>query len=295
MAFLHTVGGMKRAGWILAIAVVCVGISQPAGAAPPGDFLAPDWAARPCDAYGQMLCPSAGDEAGAPVSAAGYTGLANPARGRSLLAQGRDPLAIFERRPFDNFVVPEGGAFLDPTRTDPHYGVDYACPADYLNGRATYFHPIAPGFVTARSSCVWCYVDGDARGRVGWKWPRYNFGWGGLVLVETPINRHVSVYILYAHVARDFVSLGDFVTPDEVIGVVGASGYAQQVHVHVEIRYGSPGMFWNADFSQWATHDRWMATMFIDPAWVVYPENHGLLAAVLEEWGPLRPEPQPIP
>ncbi len=277
------------------LVVICLGTISPVAASSPAPALPSAWQARPCDAQSLALCPPASDDPVQPVAQAGYTGLHNPARGRSLLAPGSDPLAIFERRPLDVYIVPEGGGFLDDDHTDPHYGVDYACPTDYLNGQVTYFYPIAPGFVTARSSCLSCYVDGDAQGRVGWKWPRYNFGWGGLVLVETPINPKVSVYILYAHVARDFVGLGDFVTPDEIIGVVGASGYSEQYHVHVEIRYGPPGMFWNADFSQWTTHDRWMATMFIDPALVVYRQNHGLLRAALEQWGPLHPEPQPIP
>ncbi|GAB4419646.1 MAG: hypothetical protein Kow00106_15910 [Anaerolineae bacterium] len=282
--------------WLWGVVVaLCLWSGSPAEAYWADVAPTPGWEARPCETYGRQQCPPVRDDPLRPPVSVGYTGLANPARGRSLLAPGDDPLATFQRRPFDDYTIPQGGAFLDDDHTDPHYGVDYACPADYLKGQITYFYPIAPGFVTARSSCTWCYVDGDAQGRVVWKWPRYNFGWGGLILVETPINPNVSVYVLYAHVARDFVSLGDFVTPDEVIGVVGTSGYSEQYHLHVEIRYGPPGMFWNADFSQWATHDRWMATMFTNPAYVVYPENHGLLLAALQAWGPLRPEPQPIP
>ncbi len=225
----------------------------------------------------------------------GYVGLANPAAGRTLVAEGDDPLAIFSRRPLDDYILLEGGLFLDPGRETPHYGVDYAAPVDYLEGQFTYVHPISPGFVTARASCWMCFVDGDAQGRVGWKLPRYNFGWGGFVLVEVPYSVDVSIYVMYAHLERDFTALGDYVTPEDVIGVVGTTGYSQQYHVHMEIRYGPPGRFWNADFTQWSTLDRWMATMFADPALVVFPENHPAFVAALEEWVATQPRPTTIP
>ncbi len=225
----------------------------------------------------------------------GFTDLANPAVGRTLQGTESDPLAAFSQRPFVPFIIPEGGLFLDPLHGSPHYGIDYANPGDYLNGDITYFRPIGPGYVTARSTCVPCYVDGDSAGRVLVTWPRYNFGWGNLVLVETPFTSDVSIYVLYAHLARDFVSLGDYVTPDDVIGVVGTTGYSQTFHLHVEIRFGPPGRFWNADFSQWATLDRWMATMFINPAYLILPESHPAFLTALNEWLALQPPSSAIP
>ncbi len=226
----------------------------------------------------------------------GLTSLSNPAAGRFIVGTSEDPLAMFSRRPLDHFIIPAGGAFLDPLHTsDPHYGVDYANPDDYLNGKETYFYPVGPGYVTARSTCSLCFADGDRQGRVTWKWPQYNFGWGSLVLVETPYNPEVSIYALYAHLNRDLVSLGDYVTPDQVIGVVGSSGYSEEMHVHLEIRYGPPGEFWNADFSLPETLDRWLATMFVSPALVVFPENHPTLVTALADFVARRHDGNSIP
>jgi len=149
--------------------------------------------------------------------------------------------------------------------------------------------------VTARSACLLCYVDGDAQGRTRIRLPRYNFGFGSLILVETPYAPDVSIYTLYAHLARDFVGLGDYVAPDEIMGVAGTTGFSENVHVHVEVRYGPPGRFWNADFSQWSTLDRWMAMMFVDPVWLVYPENHGLMIMALAKYIAEQPRPAAIP
>ncbi len=230
-----------------------------------------------------------------PVKPRGYTGMSNPATGVIISGSADDPLAMFSQRPLEHYIIPEGGTFLDPLHDGPHYGVDYANPDDYLNGKSTYFRPIAPGYVTARASCPYCFADGDAQGRVNWKWPRYNFGWGELVLVETPYSAEVSIYTLYAHLNRDFVGLGDYVTTDTVLGAVGTTGYSEEFHLHVEIRYGPPGVFWAADFGEWATLDRWLATMFVNPVWVVFPENHALLVDALNEWTTLRPRPDKIP
>ncbi len=230
-----------------------------------------------------------------PAAPRGRSSFPNPAVGRFLDSAAQDPLAPFSRRPLDTFIIPEGGRFLDPTRDPPHYGVDYANPADYLNGRWTYVYPLGPGYVTARASCVPCFVEGARGGRVEWKWPRYNFGWGDLVLVETPYNARVSIYVLYAHLERDFVSLGDYVTPEDAIGVVGTSGYSQTYHLHVEVRYGPPALFWGADFTQWETLDRWMGTRFVNPAWLVFPENHAAFVAALEAWSAQYPTNAAIP
>lgn len=225
----------------------------------------------------------------------GYTGLANPAIGHFLVGTEEDALAAFNRRPVDKFIIPEGGLYLDPLHGDPHFGIDYASPEDYLNGAVTYVHPIGPGYVTARSTCIMCFVDGDKQGRVNWKWPIYNFGWGTLVVVETPLRPDVSIYVMYAHLALDFVSLGDYVTPEDVIGIVGTTGYSQTYHVHVEVRFGAPGLFWNADFSQWGTHDRWMATMFTNPGHLILQESHPAFLTTVDQWSALQPKVDPIP
>ena len=251
-----------------------------------------------CEAPDQVLCDP-GDPGGGkpevPPEPGGHPDLSNPAQGKTLTATGGDPLIAFARRPLDQFIIPEGGRYLDPLHNGPHYGIDYANPEDYLNGRSTYFHPIGPGYVTARSACLMCFVEGDGQGRVEWKWPQYNFGWGGLVLIETPYNANVSVYVLYAHLDRDFVNLGDYVTPDDVIGAAGTSGYSEEVHLHMEIRFGAPGRFWMADFSRQEILDRWLGTMFANPALLVFPENHAAFVTLLDEWAALQQDPQQIP
>lgn len=229
-----------------------------------------------------------------PLDEYGTTGLPNPAVGNYITGTADDPLAGFSQRPFDNYIIPEGGLYLDATRDgELHYGVDYARPDDYLNGLDTYFYPIGPGYVTAHTMCVMCYVNGDLQGRVETKWPYDNFGWGNLVVVETPYNEYVSIYVMYAHIQRDFVNLGRYVTTQDPIGVVGTTGYSQEYHLHVEVRYGEPGRFWNADFGTWATLDRWLATMFVNPAWLVIPERHLAMQTALEEWVALQQDAAP--
>lgn len=249
-----------------------------------------------CDAQKQVCVPEGSATPAPPARLEGYTTLANPATEPRLVeSEGDDPLAAFSRRPLDDFFIPEGGLFLDPRHEGPHYGVDYANPDDYLNGRPTYFYPIGPGYVTTRSTCLVCFVDGEMRGQVEARWPQYNFGWGSLVLVETPYSAEVSIYVLYAHLDRDFVSLGDYVTPDEPIGVVGSTGYSEEIHLHMEVRYGAPGRFWNADFSQHETLDRWLATMFANPAMLVFPENHAVFVTDLADWVARQPRSYEIP
>jgi murein DD-endopeptidase MepM/ murein hydrolase activator NlpD len=214
-----------------------------------------------------------------------YTTLSNPALHAIITGTAEDRLAGFSRRPLDTFIIPEGGGYLDPLHENgPHYGIDYADPDDYLTGTPTYFYPIGPGYVTTESGCMMCFIDGDQHGQMDSKAAEYNFGWGGLVLVETPYSPDVSIYVLYAHLDRNFVNLGDYVTPDDVIGIVGSSGYSQEVHLHVEVRYGAPGRFWKADFSQQDTLDRWLSTLFANPAMLIFPENHWAFTLELDEW-----------
>lgn len=226
----------------------------------------------------------------------GTTGLLNPALGQSEIVPGDDPLAAFSRRPLEgHFIIPEGGLFLDPLHSGPHYGIDYTNPDEYLAGDVSYVYPIGPGYVTARSACLMCFADGDGEGRVQYRWPQYNFGWGALVLVEMPYTPQVSIYILYAHLKRDFVSLGDYVEPDDVIAFVGSSGYSEEIHLHLEVRYGTPGRFWNADFSQQETLDRWLGTMVVNPALAIFPEYHDSFVTQIGEWVVLRPRPADLP
>lgn len=230
-----------------------------------------------------------------PLPPVGYTGLPNPAQNHFIKGTSEDPLAMFSRRPLDKFIVPGGGLFMDPSRDEPHYGVDYAYPDSYLLGERLFVYPVAPGYVTTRSSCVMCFAEGSSQGRVLWRHPQYNFGFGDVVIIETPYNADVSLYTMYAHLQEDFVSLGDYVTPDEVLGVAGTSGYAEQIHLHLEIRFGTPGKFWNADFSQWTTRENWLSTMFANPALLMFPEFHADQVKILDAWVALQPRPNEMP
>ncbi len=225
----------------------------------------------------------------------GTTTLRNPAAGQALQSASDDPLAGFSRRPLAHFIIPEGGLFLDENYEGRHYGVDYANPDDYLDGLATLIYPIGPGYVTARSDCWQCFVHGDAEGRVQGRMPWNNFGFGSFVLVETPVTPCVSIYTMYAHLQRDWVSLGDYVTPDTPIGLVGSTGFSQEIHLHLEVRYGAPARFWTAAFSQWANLDRWMATLFANPALLVFPQNHPAMLTALTEWVARQPRAPDLP
>lgn len=225
----------------------------------------------------------------------GYTSLTDPATGHFVSGTAEDSLAVFSRRPLEPYIIIEGGMFMDTQRGEPHYGIDYSYPDGYLNGEALWVHPIAPGYVTARASCVACFADGDRRGRVEYRWPQYNFGFGDLVIVETPYSPAVSIYVMYAHFNADFVSLGDYVTPEDIIGAAGSSGYSQEIHVHMEVRYGAPGRFWNADFTQMDVETRWLETWLINPAWAVFPENHGAFVAALNYWVSIQKRPPQLP
>jgi hypothetical protein len=225
-----------------------------------------------------------------------HTTLSNPALHQLITGTDEDRLAGFSRRPFETFIIPEGGGYLDPLHENSvHYGIDYADPDDYLTGTPTYFHSIGPGYVTTESGCMMCFIDSDQHGQVESKAAEYNFGWGGLVLVETPYSPDISIYVLYAHLDRNFVNLGDHVTPDDEIGIVGSSGYSQEVHLHVEVRYGAPGRFWKADFSQQDTLDRWLSTRFANPAMLIFPENHWAFTLELDEWLAQQPPSQEMP
>lgn len=281
----HLLRSTNQALWMVCLASIVVGCWLTS---------LRDVVAYPCDEVGDTCEPTLPTQ-DIPFRLHGYTTASNPATGEVLTGTADDPLAAFSRRPLDEFIIPAGGAFLDPLHDGPHYGVDYANPNDYLNGEISYFHPIGPGYVTTRSSCVMCFVDGKRQGAVSQRWPQYNFGWGALVMTETPYNDDVSIYVMYAHLNRDFVSLGDYITPDDVIGVVGTSGYSEEIHLHVEIRYGAPGRFWNADFSQYETLDRWLATMFVNPAWIIFPENHALLVEALNDFVARQPQDHQIP
>ena len=52
---------------------------------------------------------------------------------------------------------------------------------------------------------------------------------------------------------------------------------------------------WNADFSQQDTLDRWLATMFANPAFLVFPENHPSFIRLIGEWIARQPGAVEIP
>ncbi len=274
------------------LVLLCIILAYPVSANPTTSLTMPLACTNDPVCYPQRLTP----DPDLPPAPHPYTRLMNPALHQMITGTLDDRLAEFSRRPLDTFIIPEGGLYLDALHENgAHYGIDYADPDDYLAGTPTYFYPIGPGYVTTESGCVMCFIDSDQQGQVDSKAAQYNFGWGGLVLVETPYSPDVSIYVLYAHLDRDLVNLGDYVTPDDAIGIVGSSGYSQQVHLHVEVRYGAPGRFWKADFSQQTTLDRWLSTLFANPAMLIFPENHWAFALELDEWAALQLPSQEMP
>lgn len=214
----------------------------------------------------------------------------NPAVGWSVTETGTDsdPLAAFGRRPIDEpRIIPAGGEYQDPSRPNPHYGIDYTYPEAFLNNIPQPIYPIGPGVVTAVHTCPTCWANSTEQWgklRTGTIEPINNFGFGALVVVEHPYNEQVSFYSLYAHLRQIEVVVGQVVDSDTQLALLGGSGDVAAPHVHIEIRFGLPSRFWGADFSHWEVARRWTQTAYETPVFLLYPEHHIPFTKVLERW-----------
>ena len=124
-----------------------------------------------------------------------------------------------------------------------HLGVDYAA------SRGTQIHAPASGIVIrADASC------GDP-GYLGSACGNWISGGGNQVYMMCEVNGGIYGLIFF-HLNAVYVSYGDFVLQDEVIGAVGSSGSSTGPHCHIEMYYLGEGnlydyvaMGWNATFS----------------------------------------------
>ena len=64
--------------------------------------------------------------------------------------------------------------------------------------------------------------------------------YGNLVIIEHhPSEIPEPIYSVYGHLSKIFVTVGQVVEEGELIGLVGATGYAIGSHLHFEVRFGS--------------------------------------------------------
>ena len=124
-----------------------------------------------------------------------------------------------------------------------HLGVDYAA------SRGTQIHAPASGIVIrADASCSDPGYLGSACGN-------WISGGGNQVYMMCEVAGKVYGLIFF-HLNSVYVSYGDFILQDEVIGAVGSSGSSTGPHCHIEMYYLGNGdlydyvaMGWNATFS----------------------------------------------
>lgn len=217
----------------------------------------------------------------------------NPARRWSVVQTGsdEDPFAAFRPAPLDEpRSIPSKGRFMDPDRPNPHFGIDYTDWDALHEGTAKAVYALGPGIVTAVQPCLPCWADGrHPWGQIRSAQARHNFGFGALVLIEHPYNPHISFYTLYAHLREIRVHVGQRVNAESVLGYMGISGDAAGPHLHLELRYGTPGMFWGADFSTLPTIELWLGTMYNRPAFLLYSQHHRAFRRELHDWAARQP------
>lgn len=212
----------------------------------------------------------------------------NPAEGWSVTEMGTeaDPLAAFAASPLNEpYQIPPGGNYQDPNRDGPHFGIDFNFPQDYLDGLDQPVHAIGPGIVTAVHTCPSCWASnaeewGQFRAATG----DANFGFGAVVIIEHPYNEDVSFYSLYAHLRDVRVIVGQYVDNADTLGLLGMSGDAAGPHVHLELRYGHPGLFWCANLSDDDVMMRWLQTRYTTPYFVLQERHHIPFTRELERW-----------
>jgi RHS repeat-associated protein len=121
-----------------------------------------------------------------------------------------------------------------------HIGTDWSY---YANEDTPYIHAEAYGVVVAVDTCSHCNNQGIST--------ETNNGYGNMVLVEYPyhalppkvqadkdlnIKKGESLYVLYAHMEGDpYVETGQYVSPGQILGKIGASGNSDGRHLHQEM------------------------------------------------------------
>lgn len=133
-----------------------------------------------------------------------------------------------------------GGGFLGGTW---HLGVDYAA------SRGTEIHAPAGGIVIRADGS--CGDNGSLYNYCG----EWIAGGGNQVYLMCEVGGEIYGFIFF-HMQNVYVSYGDYVLQDEVIGTVGSSGKSTGPHCHIEMYHLGRGnlidyvsMGWNVTFS----------------------------------------------
>ena len=105
-----------------------------------------------------------------------------------------------------------------------------------------------------------------------------------MVIVEHPYNEDVSFYSLYSHLREISVHVGQQVDSETQLALLGGSGDVAAPHVHLEIRYGPPGLFWGANFNQLEPVRLWLQQPVETPVFLLYDIHHVPFTRVLEAW-----------
>lgn len=125
-----------------------------------------------------------------------------------------------------------------PSTDEGHHGLDFA-------------HWRYKDRVTLEGVAVQSVLTGVVAGMEDGSWP-----YGNMIIIESPadalvelglgpqeIERGQALYILYAHMAAaPEISLGDPVACGEALGQVGNTGNSGNPHLHIETRWGPPGI-----------------------------------------------------
>jgi murein DD-endopeptidase MepM/ murein hydrolase activator NlpD len=125
-------------------------------------------------------------------------------------------VAVPADTPLDTWTTPIAGAVVSGFgyRTHPVTGEERLhTGADIDADEGTPIHPVAAGVV------IWA---GEAN------------GYGNLVIVAHPGD----LATLYGHQSQIDVVVGDRVTRDDVLGLVGSTGLSTGSHLHLEVRVG---------------------------------------------------------
>jgi murein DD-endopeptidase MepM/ murein hydrolase activator NlpD len=154
------------------------------------------------------------------------------------------------------------------------------CGRETLPTTTAFYRPLASGYVTSEFSAR-CYTSSSGQYTCdyhegidfsnpdnGWQpvyaigtglvvavWPRYWCG-GNMVFVQHKMSDGSTYTSLYAHLRQINVSVGDIVTRDTVIGIMGGNPSSEYwdscstgPHIHLQIAYG----LYMTDYTSWST------------------------------------------
>ncbi len=183
-------------------------------------------------------------------------------------------------------------AIVSPTPAPPrsHLWLSSPVPIDAPRDRPDRFYPYGSTgqgryqvhhgveFANPSGTAVLAVTDGTvavAGSDDGQNWGRHLGYYGQLIVIRLKQRYgHVPVYVLYGHLSRIYVRLGQRVRQGDEIGQVGSSGVALGPHLHLEVRVG------RNTFSHTRNPELWLAPL----------RGHGLIVGRI-----LNAHSQPVP